>query len=169
MCRSVDELDLFPPHSFDAAFSNFGPLNCVADLASAAAHVHRLLRPGGVLVASVIGRVCPWEIALYVGRGQIGRATLRLRRGMVPVPLKNGRIWTRYIAPSPFHRAFAQAGFRRRHLEGLGILAPPPYLGHFAARHPQLVSRLLASDDVVGGWPGVRHLGDHFLMALQRS
>ena len=47
--------------AFDAAFSNFGPLNCVEDLPAVARQLHEVLRPGGVLVASVIGRVCPWE------------------------------------------------------------------------------------------------------------
>jgi ubiquinone/menaquinone biosynthesis C-methylase UbiE len=169
LCRSIDRLDLFEPGSFDAAFSNFGPFNCIADLASAAEGVHRVLRPGGIVVASVIGRVCPWEIALYVSRGRIGRARLRLRRGLVPVPLKNGRIWTQYIAPGHFERTFRQAGFRCHHLEGLGILAPPPYLEAFALRHPALVARLHAADDFVGSWPGFRHIGDHFLIALRRS
>ena len=49
---------------FDAAYSNFGPLNCVVDLRAAARRIADRLKPGGVLLASVIGRICPWEIAL---------------------------------------------------------------------------------------------------------
>jgi SAM-dependent methyltransferase len=71
---------------FDAAYSNFGPLNCVADLRAVAQPIAGRLKPGGVLVASVIGRVCPWEIALYAARGDLSRAAIRFRRGLVPVP-----------------------------------------------------------------------------------
>src|SRR3954462_14056982 len=42
---------------FDAAYSNFGPFNCIDDLAAAARLVSDRIRPGGPLVASVIGRV----------------------------------------------------------------------------------------------------------------
>ena len=52
-----------------APTSNFGPLNCVANLPTRRAPSPERLRPGGVLVASVIGRVCPWEIALYLREG----------------------------------------------------------------------------------------------------
>lgn len=168
LCRPVDQLAKFQPSQFDAALSNFGPLNCAADLASVARHLHDTLRPGGVFVASVIGRVCPWEVALYVAKGDLRRAGLRLRRGMVPVPLKDGVVWTQYISPRAFARVFASAGFRTTWLESLGVVAPPPYLEAFAARRPALVQRLLDVDARVGAWPIVRHLGDHFLIVLQR-
>jgi SAM-dependent methyltransferase len=169
VCRAIDQVDRFPPESFDAAFSNFGPLNCVPDLLAVAGQIHDVLRPGGVLVASVIGRICPWEIGLYLSRGDLRRAVLRFRPGAVAVPLKDGTVWTRYLTPGAFERTFRRAGFRRRELRGLGVLAPPPYLEAFAARRPALVARLLAMDGEVGSWPLLRSLGDHFLIVLQRD
>jgi len=168
-CLSADRLDRFASSSFDAAFSNFGPLNCVLDLPAAAAEIHRVLRPGGVLVASVIGRVCPWEIALYLGRGEIRRAFVRFRRGFVAVPLKRGTVWTRYYTPRQFTSAFTRAGFERVDCRALGVIAPPPYLEGFASRHPLLVSRLLACDKALASWPVVRSWGDHFLVVLRRG
>jgi 2-polyprenyl-3-methyl-5-hydroxy-6-metoxy-1,4-benzoquinol methylase len=47
---------------FDGIYSNFGPLNCAPDLAAVAAECARLLRPGGSLVFSVLGRFCPWVL-----------------------------------------------------------------------------------------------------------
>ncbi len=154
--------------TFDAVYSNFGPLNCVDDLPAAAHLIARRLRPGGVLVASVIGRVCPWEIALYLSRGHLSRAAIRFRRGLVPVPLEGHTVWTRYYTPGAFARIFAAAGFARVSLRALGLFAPPPYMQAFAARHPALVNALQRVDDCTGAWPGVRALGDHFLVVLRR-
>jgi ubiquinone/menaquinone biosynthesis C-methylase UbiE len=167
--RSIDELSHFAPRSFDAAFSNFGPLNCVADLAQAAWQIHEVLRPGGVFVASVIGRICPWEIALYLSRGQIDRAFLRFRTGMVSVPLKDRSVWMQYVTPAQFRRAFESTGFVECGLQGIGVVAPPPYLERFASRHPMLTSTLLAADDAIGRLPLFRATGDHFLMVLRRN
>lgn len=165
----IQQLDQLAPATFDAAYSSFGALNCVPDPEAAAALIASRLRPGGVLVASVIGRVCPWEIALYLSRGQWRRAAIRFTRGMVPVPLEGRSVWTRYYTPRAFGRAFASAGFDRVRLRALGLLVPPPYAQAFAARHRALVSGLQRVEDVVGDWPGVRAWGDHFLIVLRKT
>jgi SAM-dependent methyltransferase len=154
---------------FDAAYSNFGPLNCVVDLPAAAQRIADRLKPGGVLVASVIGRVCPWEIALYVARGDVSRAAVRFRRVLVPVPLDGRTVWTRYFAPREFEEIFAPAGMTRVSLRALGLFVPPPYLQAFADRHPALVARLQRAEDRCGGWPVLRGWGDHFLVVLRKA
>ncbi|MCU1381894.1 MAG: class SAM-dependent methyltransferase [Acidobacteria bacterium] len=154
---------------FDAAYANFGPLNCVADLAAAAPRLAATLRPGGLLIASVIGRVCPWEIALYAARGNWSRALIRFRRGVVPVPLDGRTVWTRYISPGECERAFAPAGLRRVSLRALGLLTPPPYLQAFADRHPALVDRLQRAEDRCAGWPVLRGWGDHFVIVMRKA
>lgn len=169
LCRSVEQLGKFQPGSFDAAFSNFGPLNCAADLCEVARQLHDVLRPGGVLVASVIGRICPWEVALYLSRGNVRRAALRFRRGQVPVPLKHETVWTTYLTPAACARAFASAGFTRREHVALGVASPPPYMDAWAVRRPGFVSRLLQVDEAVSGWPILRSMGDHFIIVLQRG
>ena len=164
----IHEVERLAPVVFDAAFSNFGPFNCVPDLPDAARQLAARLRPGGVLVASVIGRVCPWEIALYLSRGQWRRATIRFSREAVPVPLAGGTVWTHYYSPREFSRVFEAAGFRCTTLQALGLCGPPPYLGAFAARHPDLAEALQGLDDLVGAWPGLRNWGDHFLVTLRK-
>jgi SAM-dependent methyltransferase len=154
---------------FDAAYSNFGPLNCVVDLPAVAQSIAARLKPGGVLVASVIGRVCPWEIALYVGRGDLSRAAIRFRRGLVPVPLKGRTVWTQYLSPHEFEQMFAAAGLARVSLRALGLFVPPPYLQAFADRHPTLVTALQRAEDRCGGWPVLRTWGDHFLVVLRKA
>jgi SAM-dependent methyltransferase len=165
----IHELDRLPLARFDAAYSNFGPLNCVPDPAAAARLIADRLRPGGVLVASVIGRLCPWEIALYLARGEWSRAGIRFRHGLVAVPLDGHTVWTRYYTPGAFERIFAAAGFTRVSLRTLGLLVPPPYLQAFAGRHPALVGALQRVEDRVGAWPAVRAWGDHFLIVLRKA
>jgi SAM-dependent methyltransferase len=154
---------------FDVAYSNFGPLNCVIDLRRAARRIADRLTPGGVLVASVIGRVCPWEIALYLTRGDRVRAAVRFRRGLVAVPLDGGTVWMRYFNPREFEAIFASAGMTRVSQRALGLFVPPPYLQAFADRHPSLVGGLQRAEDRCGGWPLLRGWGDHFLVVLRKA
>src|SRR5204863_5612492 len=132
----IHEIDRLARAQFDAVYSNFGPLNCVPDLATAAGLIADRLKPGGVVVASVIGRICPWEIALYLARGDWRRATIRFRSGMVPVPLEGRTVWMQYYSPHAFESAFVAAGFTPVLVRALGLCAPPPYLQAFADRHP---------------------------------
>src|SRR5262249_22943342 len=165
----IHQLERLPGEVFDAAFSNFGPLNCVPDLAAAAVNIAARLRPGGLVIASVIGRICPWEIALYASRGNWNRARIRFAADPVRVPLNGQTVWMRYYAPEQFSRVFAAAGFVRVETRGLGGFAPPPYLEAFAKRHPLVTGMLTRLDDLVGGWPLFRRCGDHFLIVMKRT
>src|SRR5579875_2079704 len=152
---------------FDAAYSNFGPLNCAPDLKQVASECARLVRPGGKLVFSVIGRICPWEIVHYTLRGRIGRACVRAARGPTAVGMNRHTIWTRYYLPREFHRAFA-AGFRLQHCRALGLFVPPPYLVDFYRRHRNACEWLGRLEDRLGALPLLRNMGDHFLIVMQR-
>jgi SAM-dependent methyltransferase len=166
--HEIDRLDRADA-PFDAAYSNFGPLNCVVDLHAAAQSIADRLKPGGLLIASVIGRICPWELAVYVARGEFTRAAIRFRRGVVPVPLEGRTVWTRYFNPREFERIFADAGLTRVSLRALGLFVPPPYLQAFADRHPSLVAGLQRAEDRYGAWPLLRSCGDHFLVVLRKA
>lgn len=164
----IHELDRLPGRSFDAAYSNLGPLNCVPDLGGAARLISERLRPGGTLVASVIGRVCPWEIALHALRGDWTRVRIRFSRDFVPVPFNGRTVWTRYYSPAEFERAFVAAGFRRISVRSMGLLLPPPYLQGFAERHPRWLTLLDGLEDRLAACPIVRRWGDHFLIVMQK-
>lgn len=159
------ELQQLSGECFDGVYSDLGPLNCVPDLIAVSRSCALLLKPRGVVIASVIGRVCPWEWGYYTLRGDRSRAQLRRQPGSVPVPLYDQIVWTRYYAPREFYRAFARE-FELTHYRGLSVFVPPPYLlrDRFAAAF-----RLLGwLDDRLTALPGLRDLGDHFLMVLTR-
>lgn len=165
----IHELDRLAPAQFDAAYADFGPLNCVPDLRAAACAIAARVKPGGTVVASIIGRICPWELALYAWKGQWRRSVLRFAGDFVAVPLGHERVWTRYYSPREVTAIFAAAGFRRLSLRALGLVVPPPYMEAFARRHPAAVARLWTIEDEIGAWAILREMGDHFLIALRKD
>jgi SAM-dependent methyltransferase len=162
----IHELDRLDADEFDGAYSDLGPLNCVPDLTRAARQIAERLKSGGLFAASIIGRICPWEIALYGMRGDWRRVRVRFSSELVPVPFYGRTVWTRYYAPREAERAFVAAGFERRSLRALGLLVPPPYLQGFANRHPRVLRALETLEDGVASLPGLRQWGDHFLLVM---
>jgi len=165
----IHEIDRLAPSTFDVVCSNLGPLNCVTDLESAARLIADRVRPGGIFIASVIGRICPWELALYAARRDWPRMRARFAPKLTPVPLEGRTAWTRYYTPAAFERTFAAVGLEPVERRTLALLTPPPYLQGFAARHPAATAVLQRLDDAIGGWPGLREMGDHFLVAMRKA
>jgi SAM-dependent methyltransferase len=165
----IHEIDRLPFASFAGAYSDLGPLNCVDNLAQVAQKLNRMLAPGGRLIASVIGRVCPWEILLFGIKGDRARALLRFQDQLVAAPLNGRTVWTRYYGPQQFMRAFASSGFHFVSLRTLGLLTPPPYMAAFAERHPRWINGLQRMEDRIASLPVLREWGDHFLIVMQKT
>jgi len=162
--QDLSSLDAGP---FDGMYSNLGALNCVPDLAQVSRACARLLLPGGRLIVSVIGRYCPWEQAFYLLKGRPARAFVRLRRGMTPVGLSDGTVWTRYYAPREFYQYFEDAFALSNH-RAMGLFSPPPYLIALHRKAQPFCRALARLDDWLGDLPMLRNAGDHFLMVLKK-
>lgn len=162
------ELHKIEGHSrFDGIYSNLGALNCIPDLQPVARECARLVKPGGRLVFTVIGRWCPWEIAYHSARADWARLAVRFAHRMTPVGLSGHTVWTRYWTPLAFYRRFA-AEFALLHHRALCLFAPPPYMTSLAERHSAWFERLWRWDRRFGGWPLLRGLGDHFLIVMAK-
>jgi len=153
--------------TFDGVYSNFGPLNCAPDLEDVANQCARLVRPGGVMVFSVMGRICPWEAVHYALRGRFRRAAVRAARGATAVGMNRPTIWTKYYLPREFYRPFAES-FHLASYSALSLFMPPPYMVDRYERHPARYERLGRLDDRFGKWPLLRDMGDHFLIVMRR-
>ena len=153
--------------TYDGAYSNLGALNCVPDLAEVSRQCARLLKPAGLLVFTVIGRVCPWEAGYYLLQRRWSRATVRFARGMVPVSLNQHTVWARYYSPREFYRPFRRH-FRLAHYRGVCLFVPPPYLLWLREQHRQWYERLWRIDRRIAGWPLLRATGDHFLIVMRK-
>jgi SAM-dependent methyltransferase len=149
--------------SFDGAFSNFGGLNCVADLAGLGRTLGDLVRPGGLVLLCVMGPIVPWEWAGFLLRGELGKAFRRLRRGGV----EWRGITVRYPAPAALRRAFAPV-FRPLRLSAVGALLPPTEWEPWARMHPRLLTSLARWERRLETVPPLPWLSDHYLLELER-
>jgi SAM-dependent methyltransferase len=150
----------------DGVFSNFAPLNCELSLEPVRQLLERALRPGGFFVGVVLPRICPLEIALFLARGQPRTALRRFRREPV-ADVEGSRFPMRYYGAADFDGALGR-GFRRVETRSLGLFLPPLSFGPSFARVPGLLGALAVLEDGASGLPGLRHLGDHILLAYQR-
>ncbi len=153
---------------YDGAYSDLGPLNCVPDLGHLSRQCARLITPGGVMVFSVIGRLCPWEVAHYALQRRWPRVKIRFAKGTVAVGMNKRRIWTNYYWPREFADAFRNE-FVVERIRALCLFVPPPYLTWVQEQHPRLFQALWRLDDALGGWPLLRDMGDHFVIWLRRK
>jgi 2-polyprenyl-3-methyl-5-hydroxy-6-metoxy-1,4-benzoquinol methylase len=165
-CLGAHELQLLEG-VYDGVYSNFGPLNCVPDLRQMSHQCARLLRPGGLAIFSVIGRICPWEY-LYYRWKRPERAKIRGVIGPVAVGMNRHTIWTSYYRPMEFYGSFAE-DFELVEYRALSLFLPPPYLAHWHDRYPRLLEWLGRIDDFAGAWPVLRNAGDHFLIVMRRK
>ena len=157
----LDETELAGP--FDGAFSNFGALNCVADLSIVSAGLARHVRSGGKVLLCLMGRYVPWEWGWYLARGDRKSAFRRLAPG--------GAEWRGLSIAYPplreIRRLFAP-GFRFVGARAIGVLVPPSYVEEWARRHPRLLAALDAAERRVEALPPFPSLADHVLVELER-
>jgi SAM-dependent methyltransferase len=165
--HELEQLDASYDCAFDGIYSNFGPLNCVPELSAVSRQCARLLKPGGQMLFTVIGRLCPRELAHYLPRLRIRRAMTRFARAMTPVRLNTHTVWSRYYTPREFYRSFALE-FEHVSHRALSLFLPPPYLIDLHERRPRRGRALAWLDDRCGRWPLLRNAGDHFLIILRR-
>ena len=147
---------------YDGLLSNFGALNCVADLPGVLAGMASLLRPGGVALLCVMGPLVPWEWAWYLGRGQPAKALRRLRPGGV----QWRGLTIRYPSIGTLLRACAPH-FRPLRGTAIGALLPPSYVEPWAKEHPLLLHALDRIERrFERAWP-LPWLADHYLIELE--
>ena len=156
--------------SFDGIFSNFGALNCVADLRHFARDAAVLIRPGGKMLLNIMPSVCPWEIFYYLFKLNPVKAFRRWHgrsgTGGLAVRLGNRRVQTFYHSRR-FVAASFSPFFEIEKQFALGLFVPPPYL-HAVARRQKIFTVLLNCEERLAGWPLLRNWGDHIAMILRK-
>ena len=151
---------------FGGVFSNFSGLNCVNDLSQVANSLFPLLLPRAPLLLCFSTRCCLWEIAWYLLHGDIARAFRRCG-GYHEARLSGLPLHVYYPSSEQIRRSFAP-GFRLVSIRGIGITVPPSYVETWIGPYPRFLQFLRSVDSVIRRSPGLRVLGDHMLLHLER-
>jgi SAM-dependent methyltransferase len=156
--RAEDVADL--PATYDAAYSNFGALNC-ADLERVGTGLGRTLRPGGPVMLCLFGRR---PLPAMLERGLTGRGEAR--------PRSHPRVGGIAVAVSYPTRgqvvSLLGPAFEWRKAWALGVVVPGPGHADWAYRHPQAFGVLAAVESLLRAWPLLRDLGDHLVLEGRR-
>jgi ubiquinone/menaquinone biosynthesis C-methylase UbiE len=148
--------------AFDGVFSNFGAINCVADLPAVIAEVARRLAPGARLVWVIMGRHVPWEWLWYLVRGEPAKAIRRYSR--------QGAVWRgiRIAYPTPRQMAaLLMPYFDVMRISPLGWALPPSYASGWVERSPRMFAALTRLETMAHQWRVLAGLADHYILEAQ--
>lgn len=162
--RSYTDLSDIGRGIFDCTISNFGGLNCVSDLSVVANEMKKMLRPGGLVIWSLMPPFCLWESAMLL-RGRFNLATRRFS-GSSTVH-KEGLVYpVYYYSPKQVAAAFG-TDFKLETVHGLSVFTPPATNKDFALKRPRLFGILSRIDDRLSHmWP-FRNWGDFTIVSLR--
>jgi len=152
---------------FDGALSNFGAVNCIADIAKLAGDLSFLLKPRANLLLCSIGPMCLWETGWYLLHGKFQKAFRRFHRGGVEAKFGDGVVQVHYPSVRSLRDAFA-TDFSLKSIRGIGIAVPPSYLEEWVRRFPAMVKLGAYADLFFGRCPGIRMVADHVLLRFER-
>jgi SAM-dependent methyltransferase len=149
---------------FDGALSNFGGLNCVADLPAVSKALAARLRPGATAMLCLMGPVVPWEWVWFLAHGEPGKAFRRLKRG--------GADWRglkiHYPSVGAVCRDFSSY-FELSRVGAIGALLPPPFTEPWSTKHPGLLQGLNRWEQRLEACAPLPWLSDHYLLELRRA
>jgi ubiquinone/menaquinone biosynthesis C-methylase UbiE len=151
--------------NFDYVFSNFGGLNCIADLKKVTHHLPQLLKPGAFVTWVVMPKICPWELAMIL-KADLNYAFRRFRSGGTLSHLEGHHFTTYYHSLNDIRLSFAKS-FSFISTESLGVLAPQPHQWWLAEKFPRVLSFLNATDRLVRNKFPFNRWGDHIIVTFQ--
>lgn len=152
---------------FDYVYSNFGGLNCTAELHRVLSALNALVKPGGLITLVIISRLCLWEI-LLVFKGRFKTAFRRFFAGKGRKAHVEGnyfKCW--YYSPSYVKKHLKE--FEPLAVEGLCTLVPPSYIESFAEKYPGIFTSLKSGENKLKNRRPWKYLGDYFIISLRKK
>ncbi|MFQ3566446.1 MAG: class I SAM-dependent methyltransferase [Aggregatilineales bacterium] len=155
--------------TFDGAFSNFGPINCVADRVRLARWLAQRIRPGGCVLLVVMAPCCLWEIGWHILHADFPTAFRRLA-GAAQFQLNDcdAPITVFYPSPARLEREFFPY-FLLKGSQPLGLFLPPSGLYPAVERRPLLLRLLKRLDAQTARFAHFSIFADHYILLLQRN
>ncbi len=163
--RAIEDISHLEAERFDGIVSNFGGMNCVADLRKVSEDCHARLKERGVLLVTLMSRTCLWEMAVGLLKGNLPRAFRRMRKAGVYANIGGERVRIFYHSPRTFCRRMAQH-FQWKETVGLAIFIPSPYMDHYYLLDSKIANYLGKLDRRVERIYPFRNVGDHHLITL---
>ncbi|MGC8653755.1 MAG: class I SAM-dependent methyltransferase [Candidatus Kryptoniota bacterium] len=153
-------------HKFDAVLSNFGGINFAKDLNPIFKSVSDSLNQGGIFMVNTVNRICAAEIAIFMLKGRISKASRRITGGKARI---GGKLVELYYHPK---RSFVndgnRLGFKLIDSFGLNIFAPPLWASDFFKFHGKVAGFLEQIDDAIRRIPLIRSLGDFMVLVFRK-
>jgi hypothetical protein len=149
---------------FDYVFSNFGGLNCSADLSKIVSGMQCLLVNGAFVTWVIMPRICPWEISGLLRGGK--DSLRRLRHGGAVAHLEGEQFQTYYYSLVSIKEAMGP-NFQFLRAEGLGALSPPPSSITFVRKHPRAYALLNSIDKAFTGSFPFNRWADHIVVTFR--
>ena len=153
----------FHDRVFDGVFSNFGAVNCVADLRVLAASLAGVLAPGAPLLWVVMGRYVPWEWIWYFARGKPRKALRRFQA--------QGAKWHDLTIsyPTPAQLTVAlEKHFTVTRVAPLGCVLPPSYAANWLDRCPRALAALNRLERFAQRSTTLATWSDHYIVEAAR-
>jgi|GEM_PF-3138743 len=158
----------FQAESFDTVYSHLGAFNCVPPEKHPVAELHRILKPDGYLILSLMNRVYLLEILMYLLLFSPSRAFRRFGAQPVDVHVSDA------IVPVWYPRLRILKKNYKRYFDTLEIIAqpvviPPPSITNRFPDDSIIIRLLKKIDDTICRVPGVRMLGDHVIIIFRKK
>jgi ubiquinone/menaquinone biosynthesis C-methylase UbiE len=163
---SYTDLGKLAGTQFDCVFSNFGGLNCVADLSLVADQVRPILKPNATVIWALMPPFCLWEASMLL-RGRLHLATRRLS-GKSTVHKEGLEYPVYYYTPRQVEKAWGNE-FHLASIRALSVITPPATNKDFALKRPGLFGILSQLDDALEARFPFNYWGDFTVITLQRS
>src|SRR5574338_1348850 len=155
---SYTDLDKINNRKFDFIFSNFGGLNCVADLNLVTKYFPSVLKDNGIVCLVIMPPICPWEI-IQLLRGKIKFAFRRFKRLEQSANIEEVRFNIYYFSHKKIMRALG-LNFKLLKLTSLGVFTPIPQMEVFQNKFHRLLHFLNFLDGITAAYFPFNRIGD---------
>jgi SAM-dependent methyltransferase len=164
-----EQLDLLKDHAeFDGALSNFGGLNCTADLTRVSHALSDLIRPGGEVFLCMLGHFCVWEVVGHSVHSRWGKAFRRVKAGSSEAHIGGEIVRVHYPTVFQVREAFAPS-FQLASWRGIGVAVPPSWMEPVFQNRTSFVGWFTQIDRWLGVVPIIRGAADHVLLRFVRD
>lgn len=165
---SFYEIDKVDKSNFDGVISNFGGLNCVSDFSKLRDDLKDRVKPGGLFIAAVMNKFCPWEIFYFSLKLNFKKAFRRFKKEGIDGAIDDQFVKTFYFWPKEFGKKF-EPYFKIKRIYTLGLYTPSPYMLGLYKRIGLLIRLWMKIDELIKGIYPFNKIGDHFIIILQKA